>query len=78
MGINNKSWDEQKHPIKDLKIGEDGSNKSIYISVNVGTYWGCRARDCDAEFLVNEVPRSEDGFCLECREIIFKEIGGVC
>jgi len=78
MGINNKSWCNQKHPIEDFKIGKDENGKSIYISINVGTYWGCRAKDCDAEFLVSEVPKSEDGFCLECREIIFKEIGGVC
>jgi len=76
MSIKNKSWDEQNHPMKEFQIGtEYKSGKPAWISVNVGTYWGCRARDCDAEFLVNEVPKSEDGFCLECREIIYKDIG---
>jgi hypothetical protein len=76
MGIKNKSWSEQNHPMQEFKSSlKDVDGNPWSPIINVGVYWGCRARDCDAEFLVNEVPKSDDGFCLECREIIYETIG---
>jgi hypothetical protein len=61
----NKPWDEMNHPIKILKTPfEDTDGNIAKISINTGTYWGCRS--CDYEALVSEVPLPDNGLCLDC------------
>ena len=70
--VKNKSWDTQNHPIKKIPLGKSSTGDEITVEINVGTYWGCRNTDvCDAEFLISEVPKPDDGLCLECRHDMF-------
>ena len=73
----NKQWDEQDHDayMINAPIGTDDAGKTVFMTVNWGTYWGCR--NCPDEFLVNEVPKPKDGLCLDCRSMLCQEDAGL-
>ena len=70
----NKPWEDMNHPMKEFEFGEDCDGNPWSMSVNVGTYWGCRnTKDCDYEALCSEVPMPKDGLCLDCRNKLYND-----
>jgi hypothetical protein len=57
------------------EIGVDVNGNPVIYEINASTYWGCMA--CDAEFIVDEIPPSDDRLCSQCRNDLYNSIIGL-
>jgi len=58
----------------DIKIAMKSIVESMSEVLSGNGWWGCR--NCDYEVEVDEVPRPDDGLCLNCRDLIMNRTEG--